>query len=142
MYSQPVEQMSTASPTATRQSILIVDDDDAIADVLSIRLSKQGFETIIADSGQLGLALARGEKPCVILLDLRLPDMDGFELCRELVDDEATSEIPVIILSGLDQPDIIRRSRAAGCCYYVRKPYDPNALLALIRQAIDEAQQD
>jgi DNA-binding response OmpR family regulator len=142
MYVQPLEQPLTASQSTTRRSILIVDDDEAMADVLSARLSKQGFETIIADSGQLGLALARGETPSVVLLDLRLPDMDGFELCRELVDDEATCEIPVIILSGLEQPDIIRRSRAAGCCYYVRKPYDPNALLALIHQAIDEAEQD
>jgi DNA-binding response OmpR family regulator len=121
---------------------LIVEDDEALADVLSLRLSRQGFETTVADSGQLGLALARAEKPSVILLDLRLPDMDGFELCQELVDDEQTCEIPVIILSGLEQPDIIRRSRAAGCLYYVRKPYDPNALLALIQQAIDESRQD
>ena len=142
MNSQPLEQVSTARSGATQRSILIVEDDEALADVLSLRLSRQGFETTVADSGQLGLALARAEKPSVILLDLRLPDMDGFELCQELVDDEQTCEIPVIILSGLEQPDIIRRSRAAGCLYYVRKPYDPNALLALIQQAIDESRQD
>jgi twitching motility two-component system response regulator PilH len=142
MYSQPLEEVSTARSGATQRSILIVEDDEALADVLSLRLSRQGFETTVAESGQLGLALARAEKPSVILLDLRLPDMDGFELCQELVDDEQTCEIPVIILSGLEQPDIIRRSRAAGCYYYVRKPYDPNALLALIQQAIDEARQD
>ena len=140
MQSQPFEQVSMAPRGATQQSVLIVEDDAALADVLSLRLSRQGFETTVAESGQLGLTLARAEQPDVILLDLRLPDMDGFELCQELVDDEATCEIPVIILSGLEQPDIIRRSRAAGCFYYVRKPYDPNALLALIQHAIDEAQ--
>lgn len=124
-----------------RRSILIVDDDEALADVLSIRLSRQGFTPSIAASGQLALALARAEKPDLILLDLRLPDMDGFELCQQLVDDEQTSEIPVIILSGLQQPDIIRRSRAAGCHYFVHKPFDPNALLTLIEQAIEEATQ-
>ena len=142
MYSQPLEQVSTASIAAAQRSILIVEDDEALADVLSLRLSRQGFDTTVADSGQLGLALARAEKPNVILLDLRLPDMDGFELCQELVDDDETCEIPVIIFSGLEQPDILRRSRAAGCCYYVRKPYDPNALLALIEHAIDAARQD
>jgi CheY-like chemotaxis protein len=142
MYSQPLEEVSTAHSGATQRSILIVEDDEALADVLSLRLSRQGFETTVADSGQLGLALARTEKPSVILLDLRLPDMDGFELCQELVDDDQTCDIPVIILSGLEQPDIIRRSRAAGCHYYVRKPYDPNVLLALIEQAIDSESQD
>jgi CheY-like chemotaxis protein len=79
------------------------------------------------------------DRPSLIVLDLRLPDTDGFSVCSQLVDDPATSEIPVIILSGMERPDIIRQSRAAGCQYFVRKPYDPNALLILIRQAIDES---
>jgi CheY-like chemotaxis protein len=141
MLSKPLELASGMRRGAVRRSVLIVDDDEATVDVLSMRLSRQGFETTTADNGRLALTLARSEKPSVILLDLRLPDMDGFELCQELVDDEATSDIPVIIVSGLERPDIIRRSRAAGCHYYVRKPYDPNALLILIQQAIDEAQQ-
>lgn len=141
MLSLPLEQPSTMHSSIRRRSILIVDDDEALADVLSIRLSRQGFTPSIAASGQLALALARAEKPDLILLDLRLPDMDGFELCQQLVDDEQTSEIPVIILSGLQQPDIIRRSRAAGCHYFVHKPFDPNALLTLIEQAIEEATQ-
>jgi two-component system response regulator RpaA len=139
MLSRPLEQEATTTRGSTAHTILIVDDDEAAADVLSLRLSQQGFETTTAENGTLGLALARTERPSVILLDLRLPDMDGFELCQSLVDDEETSEIPVIIVSGLERPDVIRRSRAAGCHYYIRKPYDPNALLTLIRQAIDEA---
>ncbi len=55
------------------------------------------------------------------------------------MDNEATCDIPVIVVSGMESPDVIRRSRAAGCYYYLRKPYDPNALLTLIQQAIDEA---
>lgn len=142
MLSKPLEQASTARRGVQRRSILIVEDDEAMADVLSIRLSRQGFKTKIAESGRTALSLVRKEKPDLILLDLRLPDMDGFEVCQELVDDEATCEIPVIILSGLERPDIIRRSRAAGCHYFVHKPYDPNALLTLIEQAIDEAKQN
>jgi CheY-like chemotaxis protein len=72
----------------------------------------------------------------LILLDLRLPDLDGFTLCRELVDAPETCDIPVIILSGMERPDIIRRCRAAGSQYFVRKPYDPNALLVLIHEAL------
>jgi CheY-like chemotaxis protein len=139
MLSRPLVQASTARRGVQRRSILIVEDDEAMADVLSMRLGRQGFKTKIAESGRLALSLVRKEKPDLILLDLRLPDMDGFEVCQELVDDEATCEIPVIILSGLERPDIIRRSRAAGCHYFVHKPYDPNALLTLIQQAINEA---
>ncbi|MGD9720888.1 MAG: response regulator [Pirellulales bacterium] len=139
MFSQPLETVSRTRRSATAYRILIVDDDDAAADVLSLRLQRQGFHTTVAESGQAALALARSDRPAVILLDLRLPDIDGFAVCQQLVDDAETSEIPVIILSGLEQSDVIRRSRAAGCHYYVRKPYDPNALLALIQRAIDEA---
>jgi CheY-like chemotaxis protein len=142
MLSQPLECESPPRTSAGRHSILIVDDDDAGTDALSTRLNRQGFETAVAESGQMGLSLARTLRPRVILLDLRLPDMDGFELCQRLVDDPQTYDIPVIIVSGLERPDVLRRSRAAGCHYYLRKPYDPNALLTLIRQAIDESQDD
>ena len=117
----------------TRQPlVLIVDDDDALTDVLSLRLKRQGFQTRIATSGQSALSLARKQRPGVILLDVRLPDVDGLELCQQLVDDPVTAEIPVIILSGLARPDIIRSARAAGGCFFIRKPYDPVELTARI----------
>jgi CheY-like chemotaxis protein len=139
MLSRPLAQASKVRPSARPFSILIVDDDRAMADALSIRLGRQGFLTTTAESGQLALALARAEQPDLILLDLRLPDVDGFELCQQLVDDEQTCGTPVIILSGIELPDIIRRSRAAGCRYFVRKPFDPNALLTLIQHALSDA---
>jgi CheY-like chemotaxis protein len=142
MLSRPLEQVAPADCGTRRHSILIVDDDQTLADVLSLRLSRLGFITATAGSGELARALARAEKPDLVLLDLGLPDVDGFELCQQLVDDEATCEIPIIILSGLELSDIIRRSRAAGCRYFVHKPYDPNALLTLIQQAIDESKRN
>jgi putative two-component system response regulator len=125
--------------TTQRRRILIVDDDEALVDLLSRRLQQQGYETVTADTGHAGLALARREPPALVILDLRLPDVDGFSICQQLVDSPETCNIPVIMLSGMERPDIIRRCRAAGCYYFVRKPYDPNALLVLIRQAITEA---
>ena len=116
-----------------------MDDDEALVELLSRRLQQQGYETLAADTGQAGLALARRELPVLVILDLRLPDTDGLSVCQQLVDSPETCSIPVIILSGMERPDIIRRCRAAGCYYFVRKPYDPNALLVLIRQAITEA---
>ncbi len=110
-----------------RQSILIVDDDQAQVEVLSHRLQKQGFSTVLAYEGRAGLAKAREHRPDLVLLDLRLPDVDGFTVCEQLVDSPETCDIPIIMVSGSDRPDIVRSSRAAGCEFFVRKPYDPNA---------------
>jgi CheY-like chemotaxis protein len=136
-----VEQPELAPLEALeRKRILIVDDDEALVELLSRRLQQQGYETLTADTGQTGLALVREHLPALVILDLRLPDTDGFSVCQQLVDMPETCSIPVIILSGMERPDIIRRCRAAGCCYFVHKPYDPNALLVLIRQAMAEAE--
>jgi DNA-binding response OmpR family regulator len=125
--------------TSKRQTILIVDDDEALTDFLSRRLRQQGFDTITASGGCSGMAIARSDRPALIVLDLRLPDADGLSVCQQLADSPETWSIPVIILSGLEQPDILRRCRSAGCQYFVRKPYDPSALLVLIRHALRAA---
>lgn len=118
--------------------VLIVDDDEAMADVLSHRLQQQGFDPLWADCGEAGVAIARAERPSVILLDLRLPDTDGLAVCQQLADSSETCGIPVIILSGLDRPDIVRRCRSSGCRFFLRKPHDPNVLLVLIHHLIAE----
>ena len=110
-----------------------------MVDLLGQRLGRQGFEVLVAASGEEGLAIARHRHPDLVVLDLRLPDADGFSICQELADSIETGSIPVIILSGMERPDIIRRSRAAGCQYFVRKPYDPNALLILVEHAIGDS---
>jgi CheY-like chemotaxis protein len=141
MFASVMDSPKTAPAkivASKRQSILIIDDDEVLSDVLSRRLQQQGFNALTADSGQCGMAKARADQPSLILLDLHLPDTDGITLCEQLADDLETCAIPVIILTGMERPDILRRCRAAGCHYYLRKPYDPNALLILIRQAIQD----
>ena len=91
---------------------------------------------MLAYDGHRGLRLARERLPDLVLLDLRLPDVDGFEICEELTDSPDTCHIPIIIVSGLDQPDVVRTARAAGCEFFIGKPYDPNALLTLIEHAL------
>jgi DNA-binding response OmpR family regulator len=139
MQDQLATQLVPDTFEPRERSILIIEDDEAMSEVLAVRLDRQGFTTHTAFCGAQGLKLARSVRPDLVLLDLRLPDVDGFTICQELVDDPETCGIPVIILSGMERPDIIRRSRAAGCQYFVRKPYDPNALLVLIDRAIREA---
>ncbi len=75
-----------------------------------------------------------------MLLDLRLPDLTGFEVCEQLSSDPTTCDIPIIIVSGMERPDVVRLSRAAGCRFYLRKPYDPNSLLCLVEHALLEAE--
>jgi len=120
-----------------RPTILVVDDDQSQVDVLRYRLGQQGFSTLSAPKGSDGIQLARIEQPVLILLDLCLPDTDGLTVCQQMSDDPLTGEIPVIIVSGVEQADLIRQCRAAGCRFYVRKPYDPNALLVLIYQTLE-----
>ena len=138
MFSEPMEQPLAVAEAPSPDKILIVDDDESIVEVLSLRLSALGFMPLAAHSGADGLQRARQERPKLILLDLRLPDTDGLSVCEELVDSADTWDIPVIIVSGRDDSDIVRQCRAAGCRFFVHKPYDPNALLILIHQALGE----
>ena len=127
-----------AEVAAPRYRILIVEDNQEQREILKTQMERQGFEAVTAETGGQCIELARRERPHLVLMDIRLPDMDGLQVCRQLDDDPSTCQIPVILLSGMERPDIIRRSRAAGCHYFVRKPYDPNALLILAQHAIAE----
>ena len=80
--------------------------------------------------------LRSGDRPHLILLDLCLPDMEGGDVCAQLADAPETCGTPVIIISGLDRPDIIRHSRSVGGDFFLRKPYDPNVLLTLIERTL------
>jgi len=121
-----------------KRTILVVDDDVDQVVVLTDRLQRQGFEVLAAHRGQDGIDAAKDQLPDLVLLDLRLPDVEGLDVCRSLSDDPATCDIPVIILSGLERHDIVRSSRSAGCHFFMRKPYDPNALLVLIERTLEE----
>lgn len=136
MLPQPAPRATSIS---TRDTILIVDDDPQIVEGLSARLTQLGFGVLHAGSGREGRETAHRDHPDLIVLDLRLPDTDGFTVCQELADAPDTCTTPVILLSGMSRPDIIRRSGTIGCQYFVRKPYDPNTLLTLIRTSIDES---
>lgn len=116
--------------------ILVVDDDQAQVWALQHRLQRLGYQAVAAHTGSEALAIAAVQRLDLVILDLRLPDANGLEVCAELADSPNTSQVPIIILSAMERPDIVRRARSAGCGYYVRKPYDPNVLLALIENSL------
>jgi len=124
------------STSARRGRILVLDDDRDQANVLSTALDRLGFDVFIAHDLRTGTQLIRNCRPQLILLDIRLPDGSGLDFCRKLGDDLATCQMPVILLSGMEGPTVIRGARAAGCRYFLRKPYDPNALLLLIEDSL------
>lgn len=126
-------------PLTSGARILIVEDEFDQREWLDYRFRLLGFETILAATGTEGLDLARKRLPDVVVLDAWLPDLDGREICRRLADDSSTCEIPVILVSGLDQGDMVRSARRAGCRFFLRKPYDPNALLALVECALQRS---
>jgi len=118
--------------------VLLVDDETASVEALDIQLRLQGFEVVLVTTGREALDIARSWHPDAIVLDLCLPDISGLEICQELAANVSTADIPVIILSGMEGADIVRRCRAAGGMYYIAKPYDPNVLLLLISEAVAE----
>lgn len=133
VFTQPVAApLSLDSP----RRILVVEDDADQMAALSYRLQRLGYEATTANSGSQAIDAAKSMVPDLVLLDLGLPDIDGFNVCEQLGDEQTTCGVPIIILSGMDADDIVRRARSAGCAYYLRKPYDPNVLLTLIQNAL------
>lgn len=102
--------------------ILIVEDDPLNRRLLCDLLQAHGYTVIAADSGTAALALARERPPDLILLELQLPDLSGYEVARRLKRDPATRPIPVIAVTGFALPDDERKALASGCDGYVAKP--------------------
>ena len=116
------------------KKILIVEDYPHIVEVLRIRLEAAGYEVIAAVDGQEGLNMARSEKPDLIILDVMLPKMNGYKVCRFLKFDAKYKHIPIFLLTARGKPEDIETGKATGANEYIIKPYDPQELLALIRR--------
>jgi CheY-like chemotaxis protein len=113
--------------------ILLVEDNEMNRDMLSRRLVRNGFEVVIAVDGQQGLAMATSESPDVILMDMSLPVMDGWEATRRVKADPATNSIPVIALTANALVEDRERAMAAGCDDFDTKPVELPRLLEKIR---------
>jgi len=112
--------------------ILLVEDNEMNRDMLSRRLERKGFEVIIAVDGQQGVDLAGSESPALILMDLSLPVIDGWEATRLIKADPATQNIPVIALTAHAMAGDEQKAREAGCDDYDTKPVDIKRLLEKI----------
>ncbi len=116
--------------------ILLVEDNEMNRDMLSRRLLKKGFEVVMAFDGQKGLEMASSENPDIILLDMSLPIMDGWEVARNLKADDALKAIPVIALTAHAMAGDREKTLEAGCDEYDTKPIEFKRLLGKINDMI------
>ncbi len=116
--------------------ILVIDDSISVRRLLKARLGNEGLELLEAIDGPTGLEAARDQSPDVILLDLSMPGMDGFQVLRQLKDDECTSNIPVLVLSGMQTPQDKVTAFDLGAIDFISKPFDLTELRARVRSAL------
>jgi len=116
--------------------ILLVEDNEMNLDMLSRRLERRGFDVVIAMDGSKGVELAYDEQPDIILMDMSLPVMDGWEATRRLKADDATSDIPIIALTAHAIAGDRERCLAAGCDEYESKPVKFPRLISKIEDIL------
>ena len=123
-----------------KKRILIVDDERDFTDTLSMRLEAKGLDIIKAYTGPEGLEKAHSQSPDLIILDIMLPEMDGYDVCRKLKIDEKYKGIPIILLTAKFQPNDVEFGKEMGADAYLTKPLDLDVLLNLINTFLDVKQ--
>lgn len=120
------------------KTILLVDDEKDLVETVSFRLQAAGYEVVPAYDGQEGLEKARSLKPNLIILDLMLPRMDGYKVCRLLKFDEKYKGIPVIMFTARAQDSDRQMGLQVGADAYITKPFEPQVLLNKIKELLKE----
>jgi len=114
--------------------VLVVDDDPVILHLIRLNLELEGHEVTQAEDGAAALEQARDSHPGVVVLDVMLPKIDGFEVCRRLRQDPETAAIPVVLLSARTLASDMDTGREAGADEYVTKPFDPVRLVEVVER--------
>ncbi|HET9912866.1 MAG TPA: response regulator transcription factor [Anaerolineales bacterium] len=114
--------------------ILVIDDDSAVTDLLSLLLKSQGFDVSATNSSTDGLSMIRDDSPDVVVLDLMMPEMDGWQICKTV---REFSQVPIIILSALNDPSMIASVLDAGADDYLTKPTPSRVLVAHINRLVN-----
>src|SRR5512146_218104 len=111
--------------------VLTVDDDPAITDLLSVLLKANGFEPLVANTGHDGLRMIQENSPRIVILDLMMPDLDGWQVCAAA---RAFSSVPILILSALDEPSIVASVLDMGADDFLVKPVPTAVLVAHLKK--------
>ena len=116
--------------------ILVVDDEVYILHILDFSLGAEGFEVITANNGELAIEKAKQEKPDLIVLDIMMPVVDGYETCRRLKRESETKNIPVVLLTAKGRDVDKRLGYEVGAIDYIVKPFSPNRLIERIQEIL------
>ncbi len=109
--------------------VLVIEDHRVVADMLLMVLQAEGFSVDVADGGARGLELARRSQPDVIVLDVMMPDMDGWEVAEALQQDPDLASIPIVFCTAKTDQESTERARQLGAAAYVTKPFDNDVLI-------------
>jgi two-component system cell cycle response regulator DivK len=116
--------------------ILVVEDHADNRQILRDLLTSAGYEILEAENGERGVAIAAAQKPDLILMDIQLPIMDGYEATRQIKSDPVLRQIPIIVITSYAMSGDEDKARGAGCDAYVTKPYSPRQLLGIVRKQL------
>jgi two-component system alkaline phosphatase synthesis response regulator PhoP len=112
-----------------RAKVLVVDDEEYIQHILNFSFCAEGYEVVTASDGEEGVSKARDEKPDIIVMDIMMPKMDGYEACKQIKTDPQTKDIPVILLTAKGRDADRKLGIEVGADDYVVKPFSPGRLI-------------
>ena len=122
-----------SAPQREQPLVLAADDDEDILGLLSFRLERAGYTVLLARDGEEALEIALREQPDLAVLDVMMPKLEGFELTRRLRSEQATSRMPIILLTARSQDADVQQGFDAGADDYIRKPFSPDELLSRVQ---------
>lgn len=134
-----MDELSRPGGSRNRALILLVEDQQELRQLYAQQLTLSGFDVIQASNGAEAVAHTASHAPDVVLMDLSLPVMDGWEATRQLKSDDRTAHIPVVALTAHDGSGELQRATRAGCDWFVPKPCPPDALIAEVRRVLSSA---
>ena len=123
-----------------KPKVLVVDDEEDVLRFIKDALRHEGIDVVTAFDGLSGIDAASSEKPDVIILDIMMPLMNGYEVCQQLSDNPETKDIPVLFLSSAYTTDAVRTSRELGAVGYIVKPFAPSELVRSVKDVLRSAE--
>jgi len=122
------------------ERILVADDDPDILQFVRVNLELEGFEVEVAHDGKEAIAKVMASPPDLVLLDVMMPDKDGFEVCRQIKQDGRTKAIPVIFLTAKGGGEALAEGFESGAVMYINKPFTANKLLTIVNTMLEQAE--
>lgn len=119
-----------------KKKILLADDEEDIKTVIKLYLESKGYDVVTSYDGLDTLDKVKAEKPDLILLDIMMPVINGFEVCKQLKADENTSHIPIVMLSAASHSDSVEQAIDAGAVDYIMKPFEPPRIEAILKKIL------